>query len=204
MGQINNGIFSILSHPFIYDAFQNIMGVRKLRSELNREFVRASLGDSVIDFGCGTAGILDSLPAVEYFGFDISNKYIQYAKSRFGDRAHFECKNITEKDSASLPKFDIALALGVLHHLDDEEANGLLRTAFALLKKGGRLITVDPCYTFSQNILASFLIKQDRGQNVRDQAGYGAIAKSVFQNNSITVKHLSWLPYKHCVMECIK
>ena len=160
--------------------------------------------DRVIDFGCGTAEILDYLPSVEYFGFDISHNYIQSAQLRFGKRAHFECRMITEQDAPDLPKFDIALAIGVLHHMDDETANSLLRAAFAVLNKGGRLVTIDPCYDPNQSACACFFVSRDRGQNIRDLAGYSSVAESVFTNTAAIVRHQAWLPYTHCIMECTK
>lgn len=194
----------MLASPLIYNTFQLVMGARSGRAEFAREFVKARPGDRVIDFGCGTADILDYLPSVEYFGFDISHDYIRSAQMRYGDRAHFECRIITEQDVQNLPKFDIALAIGVLHHLDDEVVNSMLHTAFAALNKGGRLITIDPCHAPDQNALARFLISRDRGQNVRDLAGYSSLAKSVFANTTAIVRHRTWIPYTHCIMECTK
>ena len=158
----------------------------------------------MIDFGCGTADILDYLPPVKYFGFDISPDYIDAAQRRFGDRAHFECRMITEQDAPNLPKFDIALAIGVLHHLGDEMAKAMLRTGFAVINKGGRLVTIDPCLDPDQNALAHFLVSRDRGQNVRDLTGYSSLAKSVFTNTTAIVRHRAWIPYTHCIMECSK
>lgn len=204
LGQITHGLRSILSSPIIYDTFQSLMGAKKGRVMFAGEFIRAHPGDRVIDFGCGTAEILDYLPSVEYFGFDVSPGYIQAAQSRFGDRAHFECRIITEQDALVLPKFDIALAIGVLHHLDDKVVNSMLRTAFAVLNKGGRLITIDPCYAPDQNALSRLLVSHDRGQNVRDLAGYSALAKVVFADTVAQVRHRAWIPYTHCIMELTK
>lgn len=204
MGQITSGLRSILSNPKIYNASQLIMGAKKGRTTFASEFVRARPMDRVIDFGCGTAEILDYLPSIEYFGFDVSRDYIQSAQMRFGERAHFECRMITKNDAPYLPKFDIALAIGVLHHMDAEVANAMLRTAFSVLKKGGRLVTIDPCYDPNQSVLARFLVSRDRGQNVRDLAGYSSLAESVFTNTTAIVRHRAWIPYTHCIMECTK
>jgi hypothetical protein len=59
MNQINTGIRSVLSHPLICDALQNIMGVRKIRQEFVNEFVRPVEGQRIFfDIGCGTAELL--------------------------------------------------------------------------------------------------------------------------------------------------
>ena len=38
---------------------------------------------AVLDIGCGPAEILESLPRVQYFGYDINRNYINYAKRSF-------------------------------------------------------------------------------------------------------------------------
>ena len=166
--------------------------------------IRARPADKVLDLGCGTAEILDFLPKIDYVGYDISVEYIEAAKRRFGNRGKFEVKIATETDVTGAGPFDIVLALGVLHHLDDDTALDLMRTAHAALKPGGRLVTFDPVYVLGQNPLARFLISKDRGQNVRDQPGYEKLAKSFFQTVHTTIRHQSWIPYSHCFIEAVK
>lgn len=48
------------------------------------------------------------------------------------------------------------------------------------LKPRGRLITIDPCLTPRQNLLARFMIAHDRGQNIRDAVSYRALPSSLF------------------------
>jgi len=181
-----------------------MMGASKGRENFVKEFIRPRYGDRVIDLGCGTAEIIDFLPSVRYYGFDISPDYIRYAQTKFGERAHFEPMIITEHDAPSLPKFDIALVMGVLHHLDDEAVIALLRAAFAVLKIGGRLLTIDPCYVTDQNVLARLLINLDRGKNVRYPTEYSLKAQAIFPKVLAVVRHQAWIPYTHCIMECTK
>lgn len=204
MAQITGGVWSILSHPAFYDALQNALGAKKFRTFFSKLMIRARLADRVLDLGCGTAEILDFLPEIEYVGYDISAQYIESAKRRFGTRGKFEARIATEAEVAQGAPFDIVLALGVLHHLDDDTALTLMRTAHAALKPGGRLVTFDPVFVRGQNPLARFLISKDRGQNVRDQAGYENLARHSFQNVRTTVRHQSWIPYTHCFIEAVK
>lgn len=204
MAQITSGLRSILSRPAVYDVLQNIMGARKFRTLFSKSVIRAGPADRVLDLGCGTAEILDFLPQVDYVGYDISLEYIEAAKRRFGNRGKFEVKIAKEADVTSVAPFDIVLALGVLHHLDDDTALNLMRTAHAALKPGGRLVTFDPVYVPGQNPFARFLISKDRGQNVRDQLGYEKLAKSSFRTVHTTVRHQSWIPYSHCFIEAVK
>ncbi len=204
MSQVTTGIRSLLSIPGIYDFVQNLMGADTGRGILVRDHIRATDGDRLLDIGCGTARILDYLPRVEYHGFDQSKEYIEAACRRYGDRGVFTCAMAEQTIIDHLEPFDVVLATGVLHHLDDAGATGLARLAHSALRKGGRLVTIDPCYTEDQTFISRFLVSSDRGQNVRDPDGYVAITKSVFDDVNATVRHRAWVPYTHCIMECIK
>lgn len=204
MAQITTGLRAILSHPRVYMVFQNLMGAQRGRRYFVDQFIRPQPSDKVLDVGCGPADILDFLPDVEYWGFDISTAYIKAAQARFGARGRFAQRQLDETELARLPAFDIALTLGLLHHLDDEAATETLRLAHAVLRPGGRLLTIDPCFAPDQNVFSRFLVKHDRGMNVRDLAGYVALAKPVFENTRSVVRHTRWIPYTHCILECTK
>ena len=204
MAQITGGIHAVLSLPYVYTAFQSLMGARKGWVRLVDEFVRPVEGMSLLDIGCGPGDVLDYLPQVNYWGFDISEPYIEHATKKFGLKGRFHCKRLSIADLAEMPKFDVVLASGVLHHMDDELALDFLRMAYEALTPGGRLVTVDPCWVSRQNPIARFLIARDRGQNVRTEVGYGRLVATVFANTKITIRHKVWIPYTHCFMECVR
>jgi hypothetical protein len=97
---------------------------------------------------------------------------------------------------------DIAVAIGVLHHMDDSAARELFLLACGSLKAGGRFITLDPCFENGQNPLARFLISRDRGQNVRTQVGYEKLVPPGCRITRSIVRHKNWIPYTHCLLEC--
>lgn len=204
MAQITSGLRAILSSPAIYDAFQNIMGADRIRRELVANYIRPAVGMRILDIGCGTARILDYLPDVDYHGFDLSQRYIDEAQRRCGDRGHFRCALVEQATLDDMPPFDIVLAVGVLHHLDDNSALSLLNLAKCALRPGGRLVTIDPCYDLAQNPVARFLVSRDRGQNVRSGGAYRELAYNVFAHVQGEVRHRAWIPYTHWVMECTK
>lgn len=204
MAQITNGIRAILSHPFIYSSFQLMMGARKFWQDFAATSIGPFPGMKILDIGCGPADILAYLPEVDYWGFDISEKYIKHARTKFDGRGNFQCKTLQPTDLAQLPLFDVVLVLGVLHHLDDLTAKSIMQLAYQALKPGGILLTIDPCLEPAQNRIARFLICHDRGQNVRDEGGYLAIATSCFPDPHIEVRHKVWIPYTHCLMQCQK
>ncbi len=202
MSQIESGVRAILSHPRVYNAFQSLMGARRGRRDFAEHFVRAQPGERVLDVGCGTAEILSYLPHVEYFGFDVSQQYIEAARSRFGERGRFFCQELTPVLLETLPKFDLVLTVGLLHHLDDAYAAALLRMIKDALRPGGRLISLDPVFELGQNPIARFIVSRDRGQNVRTAMAYRALAEHVFSDVHGVVRHQTWIPYTHWIMEC--
>lgn len=204
MAQITNGIRAILSHPLIYSSFQSLMGAHKFRTNFVSQYVRPLSQIAVLDIGCGPADILAYLPDINYYGFDISEAYIKQARHTFGSLGHFQCKQLHVDDLGGLPMFDVVLAIGLLHHLDDSIAFNVMQLAHTALKPGGRLLTVDPCLDPSQSAIARFLVRKDRGQNVRERSGYEALALGVFEAPKVDVRHQVWIPYTHCIMECEK
>jgi 2-polyprenyl-3-methyl-5-hydroxy-6-metoxy-1,4-benzoquinol methylase len=204
MAQITHGVRAILSHPFIYSAFQSMMGAHQVRKRLVANFLKSFPGMKVLDVGCGPADILAYMPEVDYCGFDIDNDYINQAQKKFGSTGEFHCKQLQITDLESLPLFDVVLALGLLHHLDDAVAVDVMQLAAKALKPGGRMLTIDPCFDPLQNPIARLLIRADRGQNVRDKAGYEALARVCFESPRVEVRHTLWIPYTHCIMECQK
>lgn len=204
MSQITTGVRSILSSPLIYSSFQNLMGARKCKSLFVQDYVRPKPGNRILDIGCGPADILDHLADVDYWGFDISSAYISKAKAKYGGKGRFFCKNLTHADIDHLPAFDVVMAIGVLHHLDDMACENLLRLVHRVLKPGGRLVTMDPCLEQGQNPIARFLIMHDRGQNVRTLAGYESLVAPEFSDHQIKIRHKTWIPYTHCLMECTR
>lgn len=204
MTQITHGLRAILSSPSVYNLFQKIMGAHRSRLEFSRNYIKAQSGQRILDIGCGTAEILDYLPKVDYHGFDISKEYIASAKAKYGTRGDFNCSLFTPKEIDRRAKFDIVLAIGVLHHLDDNDARQMFSLAYDVLKDGGRFITIDPSYSAEQNFLSRYLVSLDRGQNVRDQAGYFKLVPELFSVINVKIKHRIWIPYTHCIIELQK
>ena len=202
MTQITKGIRAILSHPKVYLAFQNLMGAHNVRQNFVKNFIKPFPGMRILDIGCGTADILHYLTDVDYWGFDISEPYILHAKSQFSERGNFHCQELCFTDLDAIPLFDVVLTMGLLHHLDDPVALNVLKLAAKALKPGGRLITMDPCFEPKQNPIARFLIKQDRGRNVRTSKEYSTLAETIFKSFRVEIKHQNWIPYTHCFMEC--
>jgi SAM-dependent methyltransferase len=157
----------------------------------------------ILDLGCGTAEILAALPAdITYVGYDMSPEYIGAARTRFAGRGIFHCRSLEQTEVETLERFDLVMGIGVLHHLDDSTARHFMRIAKAALRPGGRIYTLDPCFTPRQNPIARFLISRDRGQHVRDPQGYLALLQGLAVEVDGEVAHQAWIPYTHWNMQC--
>lgn len=194
---------NFLSFAPAYAAFSRLVTVSQWQEKFVSEILQVRAGMRILDIGCGPAEILNRLPEVDYVGFDTSARYIDKARRNHGDRGRFIHSPLTEDIADGMESFDRVIALGVLHHLADDEALLLFRTAKASLKPGQKLITFDGAYTENQSFIAKLLLDGDRGQFVRTPEEYIALAKRVFDDVSVTIHNdLLRIPYTHCIMTC--
>lgn len=195
--QVTSGIYSILSHPAVYDFLQDILYGHKGQREYVETYIRPKEGDRILDIGCGTGRILRYLPECDYLGADLSEQYIDRARKRvFAGRTRFISSDINEFLSESKERFDIIIGYGLLHHLNDGEAVAMIRRAKDSLLPGGRLVTIDGVYHENQNCISKFMIDRDRGRNVRNETDYRALFKDTFSTLSIDIrKDILRIPY---------
>ncbi|ATX79584.1 Methyltransferase domain-containing protein [Mariprofundus aestuarium] len=206
MAQIVSGFRAVFSHPSIYNLAQRLVGAEKARRALVQDYFPETGGYRMLDIGCGTAEILRHLPDdIDYFGFDASDPYIAEARNRFSTRGTFKAELVREATLEDMEPFDLVLAFGLLHHLDDDEGKTLFALARKALKPGGLVITIDPVYVPEQSALAHWMISKDRGQNIRVPEGYRELASAQFTDITAIVRHdMLHIPYSHLIMTCKK
>jgi SAM-dependent methyltransferase len=201
MSQLTTGFYRLTQMPQLYSLLQNALGGERTRRRLVNDYIKPRDGDRILDIGCGSAALLPDLGAVDYTGFDVNSEHIATARARHGDHARFYCGTMDDVGRDVMGGYDIALAIGVLHHLDDHEMAGLCRQIAARLVPGGRFITVDPAFVDGQHWLAKWLAARDSGQSVRSPDGYEDLMRHSFNLVDITVRHdLLRVPYTHCIM----
>jgi SAM-dependent methyltransferase len=206
MSQISGGFRKILSSPFVYDSFQMLVGSKKFRKAYISNYIQPTKQFRILDVGCGTGEILEFLPIpIEYHGYDLSPEYIKSARERYGNRGHWHCASVSDMQVEGYGTFDIVMANGVLHRLDDHEVVRLTEMASRALKPGGRFCSYDGCFIQGQNPLARFLISRDRGRNVREADGYKALIKPYFASVELVIRHdMLRVPYTHAIMVATK
>jgi len=205
MTQITTGLRSILNWPRAYDLLMSALGADHFRQVFIDQYVDPQPNDRILDVGCGTGTIVAFLPrGVHYLGLDLSPDYIAAAKIRFGDRGNFRVGNVNALRLDPHDRFDVALAVGLLHHLNDREVESLLGAVHDLLKSNGCFVTVDNCFTDDQSPVARALIRRDRGRNVRTPNGYERFFSAVFGNVTSEVRHdLLRVPYTHVIIKAV-
>ncbi len=166
----------VLGHPFVYDQVRpRVVGgidMQSLYDSLGSDAKRA-----VLDVGCGTGDALRHLHGVErYLGIDTDPVAVREARRRFGDRPNvrFECKFLQPADVTDFAPTGVVLS-GVLHHLTNDEAEGVLRLALTSPTLV-RLVTSDIVF-LPGKLFNNVLAMMDRGRFCRDPDAYAALAR---------------------------
>lgn len=206
MTQIKTGVRGVLSSPLIYNCFQSILGANRARMEYVAKYVRPIHGDRLLDIGCGTGEILSYLPdSVEYHGYDLSQQYIDAAIANHGERGYWRCASVSEIKDLEYGSFDIVMANGILHHLNDAEVRETVAKASAALKPEGKFCSIDGCVADDQDPISRFIVSQDRGQNIRSPKSYEALIAPFFSTVEVVVRHdMLRVPYAHAILVCKK
>ncbi len=193
---------SVLALPQAYQFFFNIIGGPSRSRILVNEYIRPAVGDRILEIGCGPGTIVPYLPQVDYLGFDLSPDYIAQAQRRF-PQAKFVCERVSGYTLPEQASFDIVLALGIVHHLDDAEAEQLFEIAHSALKPGGKLVTLDGVWADDQSSAAKYLLARDRGKFIRSEKEYVQLASKFFGHVKASVRDdLLRIPYMHVILEC--
>jgi SAM-dependent methyltransferase len=207
MSHRTSGLYRLLEVPLLYESIQRLLGADAARKRFVTRFLRPASGAKILDIGCGPGPLLEYLPAdVAYTGYDLNASYIEAARQRYGARAQFYHARVGEEPAElEASSFDLVIAKGILHHLDDDEARQLLGAAFRYLRPGGFFVSLDGVRHVGQSALARLILSLDRGSAIRDPAGYERLVRehtSAVEGSLIT----DWLavPYSTYIMRAEK
>jgi hypothetical protein len=103
-----------------------------------------------------------------------------------------------------LPKFDCALLLGLVHHLNDKEFITTIRLIKNSLKKNGKILILDNLIVKNQNFVSRFLIENDKGDNIRSLDQYKIILNKYFSKIKYQVYNQTFIPYTWLKITCRK
>ena len=192
----------LLRHARWYRNFKTLIRAEKATEVMAKEYIRPRAGERVLDVGCGDGDIRPYLPDVDYTGVDLNDDYLRVAQRQTDDRTRFLHADVASLAGLGLGPFDCAIAVGLLHHLTDDECDSLLAAVHDALVPGGRLVTFDPVFTPTQRTTARVLAALDRGRYVRDTGGYERLAARHFDvTRRDTRNDLLPFPYSHAIFE---
>lgn len=129
----------------------------------------------IVDIGCSTGACASRIVDMrrnDYVGIDIELRYVKSAARR-APRGSFYAA-----DARKMPfpdrLFDLAMLIGVMHHMDNALIKDSLREVLRVLKPDGRVIVAEPVFTDGRR-LSTLLLHLDRGRNIRDESRYRAL-----------------------------
>ena len=200
---------TILSQSIFYRAFASVVGRFGIsRMDLYAKYLPYTPGFKILDLGCGPGTSTRFFREEDYLGIDIDKAYINNARSKYpGYR--FECIDFTSlnEDSTLVPDggFDLILAYGLMHHLDDTSCASFFTKSQSVLREQGHIICFDGCIYQHQSRIKKRIILSDRGKYVRHPADLISIAESAgFRCNSKIEEDSLLIPYSLLALSCTK
>jgi SAM-dependent methyltransferase len=94
----------------------------------------------LLDFGCGTARMLDYLlereyEGIEYAGLDISGKFVAFCRKKYPNYSFIEADILKEEDYSRVPTVDYCIMNGVFTEKQGLEFNEMWDYVKAVLKR---------------------------------------------------------------------
>lgn len=155
----------------------------------------------VLDLGCGTGIFAPLFAPDQYTGVDVNPRYIARARRRCPQHTFLLGDGVrVPLDTASC---DGCMISGVLHHLSDDAALGLLREAARVVRPGGVLVVWEDVQEVAWwNVLGRALHALDAGAFIRAGRAYEELVAQVWRIER-TARMRSGLMEYH-VMHCVR
>jgi ubiquinone/menaquinone biosynthesis C-methylase UbiE len=164
----------MLEIPVVFELQQKFCNDYENVTEEFSELLTPS-GLRILDVGCSTgtcASQVIDMKRQRYTGIELHPGYAATAAKRFPDGRflQMDARSMTFEDGS----FDLAMYVGVLHHMDDETARACLSETRRVLRPGGHLMVAEPVFT-KDMWLSTMFLSMDRGKHIRTDDGYHAL-----------------------------
>jgi SAM-dependent methyltransferase len=164
----------VLEIPLLYNCFQYGTGYYKFMVQKVSDTLDEINPTSIIDLGCGPGMLLQKrIIKNNYLGIDISSKYTTQAKmnaKKLPIQSLFETKEVEKVNYGKYSDFlgggPVFLALGLFHHLPNEELK-LLLDQIKKTQSNAQILSIDPVFIDDQDFVSKYIVSQDRGKFVR-------------------------------------
>jgi SAM-dependent methyltransferase len=167
----------VLGVPQLFKLFLRFFGAQSLFGDIiGREAVSRRPG-RVVDLGCGVGVHAPLFAGWEYVGVDLNLAYVQAA-----DRSNGQAYAVMDAAFIGLQStsFDLAMVVGLIHHLDDSTAVKVLHEIRRVLRANGQVLLIEPIWPTSQKNWAGRILRQlDRGGFVRSFDEWAVLCSSI-------------------------
>jgi SAM-dependent methyltransferase len=191
VGLFGRLVQKVSDHPVLFIFLRGILenDFRAIRATIRRE-MNLGPGARTLDLGCGPGAFSDLFEAGDYVGVDLNARYIDHARrTRKGAFIVSDAKHVDLPDG----RFDQVLIFGLLHHLPDEEARGVLSECRRLLVAGGRVLVIEDIPTVSRlNLIGHLIHRVENGEFIRPvedyrglYAGFGRVEHELVMQSGI-------------------
>jgi SAM-dependent methyltransferase len=184
--------------PWFYEAFQDLLGAARARRRFFAEWVETDASKDVLDIGCGPGVALPHITYRNYVGIDLNTDHVARARARHASNAAFKVGAAQDVVPKLDGAFDVILAFGFLHHLNDENVCRLLDAAVSKLRPNGCAFFLEPVYVRGQHPIARKMKDLDSGQHIRTPDAYASLMeRDGFRLTSRISSDLLRIPYNH-------
>jgi ubiquinone/menaquinone biosynthesis C-methylase UbiE len=199
MKKVKEIINSVWEVPIFYKLLQATLaggGHAAIKKYLQEHI--SKIDEKILDQGCGT-GEYSLLFGNRYTGLDVSSNYIVDAQKKYsGTFIVGSAYKMQFPDN----KFDVVFAVGLHHHLTEEQAKKAIKESLRVVKEGGKVLIVDAMRPKNKlNLVGLILRKIDRGGFVRDYRKTLTLLPPKLKYN---YKLLSSYPFDYITIEIIK
>lgn len=161
----------VLAVPLFFELQQRFCNTyQEVRAEFDEHLSPGGL--DILDVGCSTgtcSGQIIDLERNRLLGVDIEPAYVARAAAVYpgGNWIAMDARNMGLRDSS----IDVAMFVGVLHHMSDDLIRDCVRDIRRVLRPGGVMLVAEPVFTPGK-WLSNALLHLDRGKYIRDADGY--------------------------------
>jgi SAM-dependent methyltransferase len=171
MGLFAKVVERVSDHPVLFIFIRGLLenDFKAIRSLVRRD-LRPGQGLRSLDLGCGPGAFADLFAGDDYYGVDLNPRYIDHARRhRRGTFLLSDARRVDLPDA----RFDQVLIFGLLHHLADEDARGVLAEATRLLAPGGRILAIEDIPAISRlNLIGHLIHNVENGEYIRPADDY--------------------------------
>jgi cyclopropane fatty-acyl-phospholipid synthase-like methyltransferase len=186
----------LIGQPFVYRLHARLFGTERT---FQRLLVEAGYrpGMRLLDIGCGPGELSKYVAPNDYEGIDVSEEYINSARQRH--RGSYHVLPADRVGELTSPPFDLAMVVGVFHHLSDEQVRATLAGLTRVMKPQGCVIVLEAIWpTHRANIPGYFIRRMDRGDFIRNKEQWLALLGTYWQIEHARVTHNFVLEYFEC------